>query len=128
MARVLIADDSEPMRVALRTALAKEGCEICGEVSDGREAVLEAARLSPDVIILDLSMPQMNGIEAAKVISKNKPDSKMILCTVYPINDSLVSMAQGAGFQAVLGKCQANLLPNVIDILLHGGTVFGRTQ
>jgi len=72
--RILIADDQELERQGLRSLLeSHEGWEVCGEAEDGDEAVAKAAALSPDAIILDLAMPRMDGLEAARHIHKAAP-------------------------------------------------------
>jgi len=127
MARVLIVDDNEAVRYLARHLLKKD-CEICGEACDGEEGVVQANSLKPDVILLDLSMPKMNGMEAAEAISQNGGHAKLILWTVTEIDDALTQTAQRAGFQAVLKKSDAYLLTNVIDVVLHGGTVFSHNR
>ena len=69
MVRILLADDHDVVRRGLRDQLSKhEGWEICGEASDGREAVRLALKLAPDVAVIDLSMPELNGLEATRQI------------------------------------------------------------
>jgi len=80
---VLIVDDSANVRAQIRSQLERSGFEICGEAVDGLEAVEKAPRLKPDLIILDLSMPRMNGIEAARKLSKTCPSVPIILYTLH---------------------------------------------
>jgi two-component system, response regulator PdtaR len=80
--RVLIVDDSPIVR-RISSALQSGGFAICGEAKDGQEAIELAEKLSPDVIILDLSMPVMNGLEAAPLLRKLVPKSPIILYTLY---------------------------------------------
>ena len=84
--RLLIADDHEIVRVGVRTLL-KVKCdwEICGDAENGREAIAKVRGLSPDVVILDLSMPVMNGFEAAKEIRRIAPSTKIIFYTVHNV-------------------------------------------
>lgn len=129
MTRILIADDSPVMRRTLREIVSRETeYEICGEAADGEEAVLACAALKPDVVVLDISMPTMGGLEAAGIISRDEPETKLILLTLHTIDKQLIERAQRNGFQAVLDKGQGNLLPKVIDVLLCGGTFFTRTD
>ena len=84
MARtVLIVDDSPIVRRTVSSALQSDGFAVCGEAKDGQEAIELAEKLSPDVIILDLSMPVMNGLEAAPLLRKLVPKSPIILYTLY---------------------------------------------
>lgn len=77
----MIADDTVFFRVALKEILTNGGYEVVGEAANGAEAVEEAARLKPDIVILDVVMPVKNGIEAAKEITKLKLPSTIVMCT-----------------------------------------------
>jgi chemotaxis response regulator CheB len=81
--RVLIADDHPLARGALKLLLAAEPVEICGEAENGRQAVQKAKELKPDIVILDILMPDMNGIEAGKEIREIAPDTKLIFMSLY---------------------------------------------
>jgi len=81
---ILIVDDSESVRVAIRLAI--ESCtnfRVCGEASHGAEAINKAQALNPDVVIMDLAMPEMNGVAAANLLKKSMPEVQIILFTVY---------------------------------------------
>jgi two-component system, response regulator PdtaR len=80
---VLIVDDSSIVRRTVSSALQSDGFAVCGEAKDGQEAIELAGKLSPDLIILDLSMPVMNGLEAAPVLRKLVPKSPIILYTLH---------------------------------------------
>src|SRR5580700_8333987 len=85
--RVLIADDSSTVRDIIKFFLALRGdLEVCGEASDGLEAVKKATESKPDVILLDFAMPNMNGAEEASVLKKRMPDASIILFTMYSEN------------------------------------------
>jgi len=73
--RVLIADDHEAVRRGLRSAVWGAGWQVCGEATNGREAIAKVRELAPDVVILDVSMPVMGGLEAAPEILKSSPDT-----------------------------------------------------
>ncbi|HEX4544274.1 MAG TPA: response regulator transcription factor [Candidatus Acidoferrum sp.] len=79
--RVLLADDNRQMLEYVREFLA-EGCEIVDAVSDGQAAVDAAAKLRPDIVVLDVSMPILNGIQAAKRLRQANPDAKIVFLTV----------------------------------------------
>lgn len=103
MKRVLIADDSDTVRGVIRAFLDKcLNVEICAETSDGRETVEWALALRPDLIILDVLMPKLNGIEVASLLRKNLPGSKIILFTMY--GEYVQALASAAGVDIVLPK------------------------
>ena len=88
---ILIADDSETMRTLIRTFLeSRAGFEVCGEAVDGVDAIEKAKQLKPDLIILDLAMPRMNGAAAASILKRMMPKVPIILFTMY---DEMMSKA-----------------------------------
>jgi DNA-binding NarL/FixJ family response regulator len=104
MARILIADDRESMRAALRLLFVmRPHWEICGEATDGREAVAKATELQPDMIVLDFKMPLSDGLQAASEISKTMPAIPIVMYTLYS-NDGLEAAARLAGVRRVVSK------------------------
>jgi len=82
--RILVADDHEVVRQGLRALLEAESrFEICGEARDGREAVKEACRLKPDVVVLDFSMPELNGLEVTRQIRRALHETQVLVLTAY---------------------------------------------
>jgi len=80
MCRILVVDDSEPVRRSIQTLLgSRKGWRICGEAADGIQAVAEAKSLHPDVIIMDVSMPKMNGLDAARIILREVCESRILI-------------------------------------------------
>ncbi|HKW33951.1 MAG TPA: response regulator, partial [Candidatus Acidoferrum sp.] len=80
--RALLADDSGPMLDRVRELLSGDGCEVVGAVSDGQAALDAALKLRPDVVVLDISMPILNGIQAAKLLRQADPDARIVFLTV----------------------------------------------
>src|SRR3972149_1365666 len=80
--RVLLADDHPLFRDGVRSLLQARGVEIVGEAGDGQEALEEALRLRPDVILMDISMPRMDGLEATRLIKARLPEVKIVILTV----------------------------------------------
>jgi NarL family two-component system response regulator LiaR len=103
--RVLVADDHQELLVAL-TRLLKPACEVVGTASNGREAVDRALALRPDIVILDLAMPELNGFEACRLIAAHLPDTRIVLLTATEDYD-LEASARDAGASAVLRKHEA---------------------
>lgn len=82
--RILIADDNEMIRNSLCSVLrTQQGWTICGEATQGQEALEKAIRLKPDIILLDVSMPQLNGFEAAALIHAELPDVEILVVTEH---------------------------------------------
>jgi len=105
--RILIADDHELLRRGLAATLAERpGWNVVGEAGTGREAVEAAATLAPDVIILDLSMPELNGLEATRQILANHPDIRILILTMHD-SEQVVRDVLDAGAQGYLLKSDA---------------------
>src|SRR5215467_11877145 len=86
MIQILIADDHEVVRHGVRALLEAHGeWNVCCEAATGREAVARATQLRPDVVILDVAMPEMNGLEAARQIRRTVPGAKILVLTVHEI-------------------------------------------
>ncbi len=101
--RVLLIDDGDAVRDVIRIFLEKRGFQVCGEAADGVEAIEKAKALKPDLIILDLAMPRMNGMEAASVLSSIMPSVPIVLLTMY--GDFMgASLAAATGIKAVVSK------------------------
>jgi DNA-binding NarL/FixJ family response regulator len=121
--RILLADDHTETRQAIRTLLAaRPDWLICGEADNGLDAVEKAATLKPDLVILDLSMPKMNGLEAAKVIHTASPSLLLLLFSVDGRDLRTLSDIRAAGFRGIVSKANAWLLPEAIEMVLEGKT------
>ncbi|MDK2788879.1 MAG: two-component system, chemotaxis family, chemotaxis protein CheY [Epulopiscium sp.] len=79
--RFLVVDDAIFMRTVLKKMLSEEGFEVVGEAGNGIDAIQMAAKLKPDIVTLDITMPEMDGIKAVPEILKVSPDSKIIMCS-----------------------------------------------
>lgn len=104
--RILLADDHPMFRQGLKALLEREGFEVCGEAADGHEAVRLARDQSPDVAVLDVGMPLMNGLEAAREIQKRVPTTHVVLLTMYE-DDAYVLEAVRTGIRGYVLKAQA---------------------
>ena len=102
--RVLIADDSSSVREVIRMFLRDhEEIEICGEAVDGLDTVEKAQRLKPDLLLLDLVMPEINGAMVASILKHKMPNLRIILFTMYSENVSK-ALSSAIGVDAVLSK------------------------
>ncbi|HTA23285.1 MAG TPA: response regulator transcription factor [Terriglobales bacterium] len=105
--RILIADDHEVVRRGLSTLLqTHEGWEICGEAKDGREAVEMSRQLKPDVVILDVGMPNLNGLAATRQLTQHNPGQKVIVLTITD-SDEVIREALDAGARGFVLKSDA---------------------
>ena len=102
---ILLVDDSAIVRSGLRRAFEFQGWEVCGEAKNGREGIEKAEQLNPNVIVLDLAMPEMNGITAARILKRTRPKISLILFTTY--GDLLgAEDARAAGISAIVAKTE----------------------
>jgi DNA-binding NarL/FixJ family response regulator len=117
--RILIADDHEMTRRMLRALLETHAeWEICGEAADGEQAVAQAAELKPDVVILDLAMPRMDGLQAARKISSASPMVPILMHTAHA-SSALALEAQKAGVKQVVSKGESgNRLVSAVEAVL----------
>jgi DNA-binding NarL/FixJ family response regulator len=105
--RILIADDHEVVRRGLSTLLqTHEGWEICGEAKDGREAVEMARQLKPDVVIVDVGMPNLNGLAATRQLVQQNPQQKIVVLTITD-SDEVIREALDAGARGFVLKSDA---------------------
>lgn len=125
--RILIADDHDIIRRGLRQLLmAKPGWEICGEAKTGREALTLAEQLKPDIIVMDISMPELNGLEAARQLQKSSPQIGILILTMY-FTDQLVREVIDCGARGYILKSDADKeLVNAVEALANRRTYFTR--
>jgi DNA-binding NarL/FixJ family response regulator len=128
MSRVLIVDDHAFIRRGVQSILHScPECELCGEADNGADAVRLSDTLKPEVIIMDISMPGLNGIEATRAIHKSHPETKVILLTLHE-NSELVKSAFRAGASGYLLKCDAEeeLVAALMKVLKDGSYISAR--
>ena len=105
--RILIADDHEVVRKGVRALLERRPeWEVCGEAETGRAAISDVRKLKPDIILLDVSMPDLNGLEALPEILKVQPDAKVAMLTVHE-SAEVVGQAMSAGASGMVSKSDA---------------------
>jgi DNA-binding NarL/FixJ family response regulator len=124
--RILIVDDHEIVREGLRNLLSQSrpGWVICGQARNGQEAVDAVRDLAPDAVLLDITMPMMSGLEAARRIAQSGTACRILMFTMHE-SDSLGQEVRDAGAQGYVLKSQAarNLIV-AIETILAGGTFF----
>ena len=116
--RILVADDHNVVRTGLRALLeSKSGWQVCAEASNGREAVDKAGKLKPDVAVLDIAMPLLNGVEATRQIRKLSPKTEILILTMHD-SDTLVQEVIEAGARGYVLKDDADRdLISAVDAL-----------
>lgn len=120
--RVLLADDHRMLRESLRRSLADLGIDVVGEAGDGREAVEQAAALRPDVVLMDVTMPVLDGIEATREIRDTLPDTAVVILTMHS-DDEMVVRAIRAGASGYLVKdCSIDEVATTIRRVAAGET------
>jgi DNA-binding NarL/FixJ family response regulator len=124
MIRILIADDHPVFRFGLRALLQTEGeMEVVGEAMTGDEAIALAASLQPDVVLMDLNMPGINGIEATRLIAKDHPHMGILVITMF--DDDSVFAAMRAGARGYLLKgAEGEETLRAIRAVAHGESIF----
>jgi DNA-binding NarL/FixJ family response regulator len=123
--RILIADDHEVVRAGIRSLLESEpDCEICGEVATGRQAVTLAQQLTPDIVILDITMPEVNGLDAARQILKAVPGVQVLFLSMHE-SEELVREILDTGAHGYILKSDAGReLATAMQTLRKGESFF----
>jgi DNA-binding NarL/FixJ family response regulator len=122
--QILIADDNPLVRYGLRILLQRQdGWIVCGEAADGLEALEKAASLKPNVILLDISMPKLDGLSALPLLRAKVPDAEVIILTLFESLD-IARTAARAGARAYVAKSLllTDLVP-AIEALQHSGNL-----
>src|ERR1022692_3580718 len=123
--RILVADDHDVVRCGIRTLLeGHPGWTVCGEAREGREAVAKVAELKPDLVVLDVAMPMLNGMDAARQILQARPGTPILILTLYE-SDELIRQVLEAGARGFILKSDAaqNLLL-AVEALQRRATFF----
>jgi DNA-binding NarL/FixJ family response regulator len=123
--RVLVADDHEVVRKGLRSLLEEQpGWQVVGEASDGREAVTKTRELKPSVVVLDISMPSLNGLEATRQIVRADPRAKVLILSMYE-SDPVIREVLEAGARGFLLKTDTSRdLISAVEAVHHNRTSF----
>jgi DNA-binding NarL/FixJ family response regulator len=118
--RILVADDHAAIRrLVCRLLEAEEGWQVCGEAATGTEAVEMTVVLKPDLVVLDLSMPRLHGLDAAAQIVSKRPDTAVLLLTMHELDGELRRAALASGASSYLLKTDIDRLPAEVRSLVR---------
>lgn len=106
--KILVVDDAAFMRMMIKDILVKNGYEVVGEASDGLQAIEKYKELQPDLVTLDITMPDMDGIGALKEIKKLNPDAKVIMCSAMGQQAMVVEAIQAGANDFIVKPFQAD--------------------
>jgi DNA-binding NarL/FixJ family response regulator len=128
-ARILVADDHEVVLQGIRMILqARPDWEICGEASNGTEAIQMAGAMQPDAIVMDITMPVTNGLAATQEITRLGVKSPVLIFTMHD-SKGLIEAVQGVGGKGIVFKSRAARdLIEALGVLLEGGTYFRSSE
>ena len=123
--RILVADDQEGVRKrVIATLTSREGFQVCGEARTGKEAVQLAKELKPDLIVLDITMPKMNGLDAARHIREIAPHTPILILSVHK-SRQLIEEARKVGVRGYVTKGEAvQKLVQAVDAVLQDSSFF----
>lgn len=123
--KILIADDHPLMRSGLAMLLdSNKDIEVAGDAKNGAEAVEKAGELKPDVVIMDLSMPMMDGVEATRRIREKAPDTKVLILTTYGTSADIAHAINAGASGALVKDAEYDRLVSAIHAVADGGAAF----
>ena len=119
--RILVVDDHAVVRRGVRSLLeSQEGWEVCGEATTGRDAVEQSRRLRPDVVVMDLSLPELNGLDATRQILKEAPETEVLVLTMHQSEELARDVLQaGARGYVLKSDADENLIAAVESLRQH---------
>ena len=121
--KIVIAEDHTILRAGLRALLSgQNGLEVIGEAGDGRESIRKVDTLQPDLLLIDLSMPKLNGIDAIREIKSQHPEIKIIVLTVHKSEEYIIAALQAGANGSMLKDASQNELLLAIDYVTNGKT------
>ena len=115
MAKVLITDDASFMRMMLKDLIIKAGHDVIGEAVNGKDAVAKVKQLQPDIVTMDITMPDMDGIQAVKLIKKDCPQVKIIMCSAMGQKAMVVEAIQSGATDFIVKPFQADHVKQCIQ-------------
>jgi len=122
--RILVVDDNPAVRHYLRALLEQQSAwKVCGEARTGREALERVEKSPPDMILLDFQMPDLNGLDVARQLTRFFPEIPILMITIH-LSKQLAEEARRAGIRGACAKSDVSSIVEAVDALLHAGTYF----
>ncbi len=119
----MLADDHRMLREGLRRSMVDQGFDVVGEARDGEEAVRMATELDPDVILMDVTMPQLDGVEACRQIRAERPDVTIVMLTMHADQDVLASAIRAGASGYLVKDCSTEEIASAVRMAASGETV-----
>lgn len=120
MANVLVVDDAAFMRLSIKQILEKHGHTMIAEAADGKEAILKYTECKPDVTILDITMPEMSGLEALAHIKENDPQAKVVICSALGQQEQLAKAIQLGAKDFIVKPFEPDRMIAALNKVLEG--------
>lgn len=120
--RLLLADDHRMLREGLRRSMVEEGFDVVGEADNGEEAVRLVAELEPDVVLMDVSMPEMDGVEATRVIRATESATRIIMLTMHADTEVLADAIRAGASGYLVKDCSTDEVADAVRMAAHGET------
>lgn len=122
--RILVVDDNPAVRHYLRALLEQQSTwQVCGEARTGREALERVEKNPPDMILLDFQMPDLNGLDVARQLTRFFPEIPILMITIH-LSKQLAEEARRVGIRGACAKSDVSSIVEAVDALLHAGTYF----
>ena len=123
MTRLLLADDHRMLRDSLRRSMEENGFDVVGEAGDGAEAVQLAQELRPDVILMDVSMPNLDGVEATRQITRMVPEAQVVMLTMHADGDVMARAIQAGAIGYLVKDCAITDVVSAVRLAASGESV-----
>jgi DNA-binding NarL/FixJ family response regulator len=120
--RLMLADDHRMLREGLRRSMTDQGFDIVGEAGDGDEAVRLAERIRPDVILMDVTMPEIDGVEATRQIHSTMPDTKVVMLTMHADQEVLAEAIRAGASGYLVKDCSTEEIASAVRLAVSGET------